>query len=344
MIGMSHFFRTVKIENYRVFKSLSIDALARINIFGGYNGVGKTTLLEALFTMMDIASTNCLLRPFSFRRIAANSNYVFRDAEMEILLAAQTEIGNLDVRVSNRFAGGEPGSYKTLPNAYNVIFSLNEAKYEYFYNNGTSIGTHPGIIGPRCVMINPMLKYSPHEENNRLSTLKRESYDKSSPRREDYANLVKRLNMLNGDIEALELMLANDDPSDGPIIHGTLKNGKTYPIPWLGDGTQTLLSILLAIYDSPKGVVFVDEFESSIHHSKLTEIWRIVSEAAEQKECQLLVATHSRECIDAAAEGVAKGVSLQYVRLERADGDAIRPVVYDRDDLKSADYYSLEVR
>lgn len=42
---------SVRIRNFRVFRDLEIDRLARINLFAGHNNSGKTTLLEALFLL-----------------------------------------------------------------------------------------------------------------------------------------------------------------------------------------------------------------------------------------------------------------------------------------------------
>lgn len=328
------FFSSVRLNNYRVFESLSIDDFAMINMFGGSNGVGKTTLLEALFTIVDIGNPHSLLRPFGFRRIAANANYVFLEGTKDITLQAATSIGSIEINISHRHS----------PNSYDVDCSVGDERYKYYYNNGASTAPPPGIISKHCVMINSTLKYSPSEENNRLSSLKRDSYDRDSNRQGYYAKLLNRLRSVNGDIEALELMQASDNPADSPVIHGTLKNGKTYPIPWLGEGVQTLLSVLLAIYDSPEGVVFIDEFESSIHFSKLNEVWRIISEAAKEVDCQIFVATHSRECIDAAQDGVPDDTSLRYIRLERSRQGIIAPIIYNRDALMSAESYSFEVR
>ena len=42
---------SVRIRNFRVFRDLDLDSLARVNLFAGLNNSGKTTLLEALFLL-----------------------------------------------------------------------------------------------------------------------------------------------------------------------------------------------------------------------------------------------------------------------------------------------------
>ncbi|MDY7012536.1 MAG: AAA family ATPase [Cyanobacteriota bacterium] len=37
------------VENFRCFKKLTVEPLDRINLIGGTNNVGKTTLLEAIY-------------------------------------------------------------------------------------------------------------------------------------------------------------------------------------------------------------------------------------------------------------------------------------------------------
>lgn len=42
------------VENFRCFKKLTIEPLERINLIGGTNNVGKTTLLEAIYLHFGI--------------------------------------------------------------------------------------------------------------------------------------------------------------------------------------------------------------------------------------------------------------------------------------------------
>ena len=66
-------------------------------------------------------------------------------------------------------------------------------------------------------------------------------------------------------------------------------------------------------------MLFLDEFESAIHYSLLPNIWATIGRMASQYNCQIFAATHSLECIRAAAEGLGKterAQDLQYIRLE----------------------------
>jgi predicted ATP-dependent endonuclease of OLD family len=48
----------LKIENFRGIREMEIDFHPRLNVFAGKNGVGKTTILDALGRTIDIARLN----------------------------------------------------------------------------------------------------------------------------------------------------------------------------------------------------------------------------------------------------------------------------------------------
>lgn len=51
---MHNFIKEIKIENYKCFNNFKADGFKRVNLIGGRNNVGKTTLLEAcLLCMVD---------------------------------------------------------------------------------------------------------------------------------------------------------------------------------------------------------------------------------------------------------------------------------------------------
>ena len=54
---------TLQIENFRDIQEMRIDFHRRLNVFVGENGIGKTTILNALGKTIDIARlATCLKR------------------------------------------------------------------------------------------------------------------------------------------------------------------------------------------------------------------------------------------------------------------------------------------
>ena len=60
-------FTKIKIENFKVFKSIEISDFSRINVFFGKNNCGKSTLLDALFILTGISNPQLIMRTNQFR-------------------------------------------------------------------------------------------------------------------------------------------------------------------------------------------------------------------------------------------------------------------------------------
>ena len=56
-------FESLRIRNYRVFSDLEIGDLSRINLIGGKNNSGKTSLLEAIFLLSAGGNPQFALNP-----------------------------------------------------------------------------------------------------------------------------------------------------------------------------------------------------------------------------------------------------------------------------------------
>jgi len=130
-----------------------------------------------------------------------------------------------------------------------------------------------------------------------------------------------------------------------PVIHGDIGLGRLMPLPLMGEGMARLTSLVLAIANTPKGVVLVDEIENGLHHSVLPKVWRAVGETARAFNTQVFATTHSFECIVAAHRAFSEGEGYDFRlhRLEQVD-DFIRVVTYDQETVDAAIEMGLEVR
>ena len=130
-----------------------------------------------------------------------------------------------------------------------------------------------------------------------------------------------------------------------PLIYGDIGLDKMLPLSFMGEGLDRLTSLLLAIADTPNGIVLIDEIENGFHHSVMTKVWQAIGEAARRFDTQVIATTHSYECIRAAHQAFAETESDDF-RLHRLDriGDKIKAVTYDRETLETALKAELEVR
>jgi hypothetical protein len=130
-----------------------------------------------------------------------------------------------------------------------------------------------------------------------------------------------------------------------PIINGDIGIGTLVPMPFMGEGIGRLLSILLALANTPDGTVLVDEIENGLHHSVLNAVWQAIGAAARQYNVQIFATTHSWECIQAAQHAFAaqEPYDFRLHRLERINGD-VQMITYDQEALGAAVTAEIEVR
>ncbi len=117
------------------------------------------------------------------------------------------------------------------------------------------------------------------------------------------------------------------------------------PLKSLGDGVTRMFAAGLALANSRDGFLVVDEAENGIHYSVQKDFWRMVLGAAHQNNVQVLATTHSWDCVTGFARAAAevKDVEGVLVRLER-DGEKVRAVEYTGEDLETAAEQGIEVR
>ena len=72
--------KEIRIQNFRALEDVTLKDLGRINLIGGKNGSGKTSVLEALWMFASPTYPDAAVRLAGFRQIfGLNSSNVFLD-------------------------------------------------------------------------------------------------------------------------------------------------------------------------------------------------------------------------------------------------------------------------
>ena len=69
------------------------------------------------------------------------------------------------------------------------------------------------------------------------------------------------------------------------------------PINLCGDGIRKMFYMVLAIYDSRGGMVFIDEVENGLHFSHYETLWDVIFYFANLYDVQVFATTHSIETL-----------------------------------------------
>ena len=106
------------------------------------------------------------------------------------------------------------------------------------------------------------------------------------------------------------------------------------PLKSLGDGVTRLFAAGLALANSRDGFLVVDEAENGIHYSVQPDFWRLVLRAAHQHNVQVLATTHSHDCV--------KGFARAAADVEEAEGVLVR-LERDGDTVRAVEYTEEEL-
>ena len=117
------------------------------------------------------------------------------------------------------------------------------------------------------------------------------------------------------------------------------------PLRSLGDGAVRMFAVALALANCRDGFLVIDEAENGIHHQVQDDYWRMILQTAARNNVQVLATTHSWDCVRgfSRAATALDDVEGCLVRLERR-GEEIRAVEYDEELLKTVADQRIEVR
>lgn len=159
---------------------------------------------------------------------------------------------------------------------------------------------------------------------------------------------IQALQLIGDGVERVAVV--GDDerryPGDGRRVVVKLKDhSRPVPLKSLGDGVTRVFAAGLALANSRDGFLVIDEAENGIHYALQPDFWSMVLRAAHQNNVQVLATTHSWDCVTGFARAAVQvsGVAGLLVRLEK-DGEQVRAVEYTEDELQAAARQGIEVR
>jgi len=374
--------KELSVTGFRGINSLSISRLGHVTLFAGKNGVGKTTLLEAIrlyaarcsYTVLDdILSTREEFSSavdedgdevftidwealFHGRQTSSNAyfsigpkNNAKQKLNVRIVSLTEKKIRQLDY-LEREFTSSDQIQ------ALEIEFGGKKFEVPLLYNSRTrgrykrllnDISQLPPEVG--CEVLGPGLL-----NNARVAGL----WDRVALT-EAENQLVQALNLMsNSKVTAERIAVIGDDRSTARIPtrfpsrfnqrRAVVKvQGQSAPVPLksLGDGATRLFGVALALANSQDGFLVVDEVENGIHYSVQRDFWNMVLRTAHENRVQVFATTHSSDCVKGFAQAAAAlgEVEGTLIRLER-DDDQIRAIEYSEDELEVAAEQQIEVR
>ncbi len=344
------------IENYRSFKSYSMNGLKRVNLLTGYNNSGKSSLLEAVELLASAGDPTRLLE-ISQRR---NEHFSEESHGDSIVGCIDSFFGNYGVE----FIGPQ--------------VRIDSEDTRFVMRRSLSSATGPNGIPERIVVLE--CDREGHEQIQiaiPIDSQGRFSIGQSSRRfRSDWAeafsavefvgtqNLVvskiaevwDKVQLSRSEKEAAESLQILDDRVERIAfvssslhkkgMHLGLRGEKTItPIGSHGEGMQRLLALALHLATVKGGILLVDEIDTGLHYSVLADMWKLVIATAIKNDIQVFATTHSLDCLRGLNEACERNPEFaSEVSTQTIDRNLDVAIAGDATDLRSALDLGIEVR
>lgn len=356
----------LEIQNFRSVRALQIDGLGRINIFGGRNGSGKSTVLEAvelflvpgpLCPALQIGRRGVDVLPSQntaqATAVEAPWETLFPDFEAGSGTRIQGTWNGLQswVSLETSISTNETHHLNLLAKNPSYLFSLqqwiSEGRILRIRASGsTSILetlVHPVPDGSWgwTAPIHPMAPCVTVWANGGAG--QNDLADLFSGVVQD-RNEELVLDVMKEIVPGLKKIVTLSKNNRSKLFADTGAN-RLVPVSLLGDGALRVLRILVAGLSEKGGVWLVDEIENGIHYSFLPTLWQGIAQACEKNDRQLICTTHSFEEVRVASETLGANTDFRphYFRVDREGGNH-RVVAYPSDVLETATREEIEIR
>lgn len=311
------------IQNFRGFSSTHISGLKRVNVIVGKNASGKTAILESIFLSAGAAGPQATLQLRGLRQLGnllqiagESSSYrslwedLFHWFDQDKTISIKIVGTNSDSRSLRVFYEDSPsqvlpfGADTTSPPQPLNTTVMPQIVFEWQRGDEPPVQVRPKLTSKGLefeglsVEHFPAIMFSPHAADSLAENAKR------------YSELSKM-----GKIKSVEKALRTEYPfirslsieysaSNPAVFASFTHNQKKMPVALVSDGINKLLSVILGIGNSPKGVVLIDQIEDGFYYSRMPSIWRTLYRFAQNNGAQIFATTHSIECLNALKEAM----------------------------------------
>ena len=343
------------IKNFRGIDELTIPRLGRVTLLAGKNGVGKTTVLDAVRIWADRGLTNridtiLVARGDAFTTTAGDKTNVVPDRLA--LFTKRERSKDVLITIGPAADAGATLGIRQIPPPWDPdaldpsrAADRNRIELERQFGEFDAVAYLALSLSASLPEAIACIILGPNGPTDRIV----EQYwsEVALTSQEDRA--LDALNLITA--AEVERVAALGPPvGGGPIQPRRMMvkvKGVDYQVPLrtLGDGAMRTYAVALALAKSSGGFLLIDEAENGIHHSIQPKFWNMVLQTAQRNNVQVIATTHSWDCVKGFAQAAneLEDVEGLLVRIERVP-IGLRAITYDESRLKTVARSGIEVR
>ena len=354
---------SLSITGFRGISQLRIPRMGRVTLLAGKNGVGKTTVLEALrlYAARGQFDTvqEVLIDHEELTTIRGEDEALVSAADLDRLFhrnggdRTAIQIGPVD--------GGPALKIEPSARPADVLRGLPQRVYP---GDVEVLGVVFGDAPPHHVWLRSAAEgYQPyHRAPNSMkphTSLRCESLgpgplDRGAVERlwdqvaltDDETLALDALRLVFGDhVERAAVTGVGDGRHRRRMMVKLADRANPVPLRSLGDGAARMFGVALALANCRDGILLVDEAENGIHYTLHSKFWNMILSTAHANNTQVVATTHSKDCIDGFAVAALQcpDISGNLIRIDRHNGK-LHAVEYSMDELETAAEQNIEVR
>lgn len=292
----------LQIYNFRGLRNFNMVDARRINVFLGKNNCGKSSILDALYLLLQPTM------PQNFLAINDVRGYHLKgieDLKVNFYNEQTSEIINITAKIGD---GVRCLSIVHRESNVSEVLITDKNQQNIQLKNYTidfHVEMENGRVGDTNLSINhdaPQKIVITHEEH--FPGLRTVHYiTPSGPYRDMdifFAAAVKN----KQERYISSLLHKVDDRVNDVVIAGDqilvdIGGDERIPIQLMGDGMRKLLALIININDIPNGYLLIDEIDNGLHYTAMEPMWKAIIETAMEKNVQVFATTHNIDSLRA---------------------------------------------
>ena len=291
----------IEIENFRLFHKTEINGFGLVNLLGGKNNSGKTSLLEAIYVAFKGSVNDVMaMRQYNYKDDQDSKEAIFYNQDVynfaKISLAVNGAQFHTIIQSNQKTISV---STETDNKDYDAFEKAKNGN-DFWLDNEQSFILSKDLQYPKTLNLS--------EEYDRIDILG------------ESETILKSIQLIDDSISEVRTYATRPN-----ILYLRRKNEKiALPLVYSGDAVQKIMRYFITIvrFNSKANLkcLLIDEIENGLHYTVQKEFWTMLFKLAIENNVQIFATTHSGEMIEAVAgvaekpEFVGKGLFFEMFR------------------------------
>ncbi|MBE9205628.1 AAA family ATPase [Nostoc sp. LEGE 06077] len=373
-------FNTIKIENFRSFKFFELQQLGRVNLLVGKNNSGKTSILEAIQLLCSRNNLEPLRQTMMKRSEYCVDDELKPAQEFDIrhlFYGHEIEQGS-KFSITGTNSNIRQGLFVSIE--LSKIFSkeLLSSSHEPLFPYEEEV---PDVL--RKLYFSIQWNYGREEEalelplsaNSGLHSeyIRRVRRDSKNPAPKiqfvtssslgtekmvelfDQIVLTPEEKLVEQALRSIDSKIIRIAPVSSQKLRYSLDSrggffvlldsNQRVPIGSMGDGIWRILGLALATVCAKDGYLFVDEIDTGLHFTAMSDMWKMIWETANRLNVQVFATTHNSDCWTSLASiAEQEDTTEDGIRIHRIERDKQTSIVFTEPQIVIAAERDIEVR